>query len=515
MSMNPSNKKILFIFLIILSVVCSGCITPSNDGNNSKKDTLIWAVLTPESIYPLDVTNDNFWTIIPNVFNGLVDFDEDFRIIPSLAVSWNNPDNLTWRFSLRPGVKFHDGNNFTAEDVKFSLENSTRRFDAIIREILILDKYTIEFKTYEPTPNLLSRLAHTAIIYCKNNAEQPDGPRLIGTGPYRLADYEIDAYTTLERFDGYWGEKPEIKTVIFKAMDDTEERLNALRSGAIDIAEYNIDDSIDQIMQEENITVVKFPPLSIYFIGFDMRENGSYGFPDGKNPTADVRVRKAIYQAIDITPLINGPFKGLAQPESQLVTSYIFGYNPEIIRLPYNLSSSRQLLEEAGYKQGLSIILDCITEGFPYNAENCYLITQQLSKVGIHVTMNNLSMDEFNKKVVSERNTSMYLVGYGMISVDGGWFYDLFIRSVGEYTGMYNSGFYSNPEVDRLGEAASQEMNPETRLQLLQQGFSIALVDDVMVVPLFSQELLTLTRKNIELEPRADLRIIVKDIRIS
>ncbi|NTW44431.1 MAG: hypothetical protein HGB14_08365, partial [Anaerolineaceae bacterium] len=100
---------------------------------------------------------------------------------------------------------------------------------------------------------------------------------------------------------------------------------------------------------------------------------------DGMNPTADVRVRKAIYQAIDIDPLMNGPFKGFAQPESQFITPFIFGYNPEIIRLPYNLSSSRQLLEEAGYKQGLSIVLDCITEGFPYNAENCNLITQQLS----------------------------------------------------------------------------------------------------------------------------------------
>ncbi len=512
--MNLSKKKTLFISLIVLLVVSSGCITPTNNDNNSKKELLIWAVLAPESIYPLNVTHDNFWTIIPNVFNGLVDFNKDFRIIPSLAVSWNNPDNLTWRFSLRPGVKFHNGDNFTAEDVKFSLENVTTSFDAIIKEILILDNYTIEFKTYEPIPNLLSHLAHTAIIYCKNTAEQPDGPRLIGTGPYRLADYEIDNYTKLERFDGYWGGKPEIKTVIFKVMEDTEERLNALRSGAIDIAEYNIDDSIDQIMQEKNITVVKFPPLSIYFIGFDMRENGSYGYPNSRNPTADVRVRKAIYQAIDIDPLIRGPFKGFAQPESQLVTSYIFGYNPEIKRLPYNLSSSRKLLAEAGYEQGFSVTLDCITEGFPYNAENCYLISQQLSKVGISVMMNNLSMDEFNKKIVSERNTSMYLVGYGMISVDGGWFYDLFIRSIGDSGGTYNSGHYSNPEVDRLGDAASQEMNPEKRLQLLQQGFSIALVDDVMVVPLFSQELFMLTAKNIEVEPRADLRSVVKDIKL-
>jgi peptide/nickel transport system substrate-binding protein len=512
MPMNPSKKKSLFISFIIVVVASSGCMTPSNDDNNSKKDILIWAVLAPESIYPLNVTHDNFWTIIPNVFNGLVDFNKDFRIIPSLAVSWNNPDNLTWRFSLRPGVKFHNGDNFTAEDVKFSLENATTRFDEIIKEILILDDYTIEFKTYEPAPNLLSRLAHTAIIYSKYTAEQPDGPRLIGTGPYRLADYEIDNYTSLERFDGYWGEKPKIKTVIFKLMEDTEERLDALSSGTIDIAEYNIDDSIDQIMQEENITVVKFPPLSIYFIGFDMRENGSYGYPNSRNPTADVRVRKAIYQAIDIDPLIQGPFKGFAQPESQLVTSYIFGYNPEIERLPYNLSSSRKLLAEAGYEQGFPITLDCITEGFPYNAENCYLITQQLSQVGISVTMNNLSMDEFNKKIVTERNTSMYLVGYGMISVDGGWFYDLFIRSIGNSTGTYNSGYYSNPEVDRLGDAASKEMVPAKRLQLLQQGFSIALVDDVMVVPLFSQELLMLTAKNIKVDPRADLRSVVKDI---
>jgi peptide/nickel transport system substrate-binding protein len=299
---------------------------------------------------------------------------------------------------------------------------------------------------------------------------------------------------------------------VFKAIEDDEERLDALLSGTIDIAEYNIDEKIDQIMQEENITLAKYPPLSTYIIGFDMRQNGSYGFPDGRNPTADLRVRKAIYQAIDIAPLINGPFKDFAKPESQFITPYIFGYNPDITRLSYNVTSSKQLLAESGYEQGFDIVMDCITEGFEYNAENCYLITQQLSKVGIHVVMNNLSIDEFNKKVVLERNTSMYLIGYGTISVDGGWVYDLFIRSVGDYFGMYNSGYYTNTEVDRLGAAASQEMDSEIRLRLLQEGFRIALVDDIVVIPLFSQELFTLTAKNIDLKPRADLRFVVKDI---
>jgi peptide/nickel transport system substrate-binding protein len=512
---NQSNIKIIFISFITLLLFCSGCITTSNhdNNNNSKKDILILGVLSAESIYPLDVTNENYLTIVPNIFNGLVEFDENFRIIPSLAVSWNNPDNLTWRFSLRQGVKFHNGNDFTAEDVRFTFDALYGGFDSIIKNISILDNFTIEFKTKEPNPGLLSRLAHIGIIFCRNVFEQPDGQGLIGTGAYRLADYEIDNYTTLERFDEYWGEKPEIKTVVFKAIEGDEDRLDALLSGTIDIAEYNIDDKIDQIMAEENITLVKYPPLSTYFIGFDMRENNSYGFPDGMNPTADVRVRKAIYQAIDIAPLIHDPFKGFAQPESQFITPFIFGYDPEIERLPYNVTSSKQLLVEAGYEQGFDIIMDCITEGFEYNAENCYLITQQLSTVGIHVTMNNLSIDEFNKKVVSERNTSMYLVGYGTISVDGGWVYDLFIRSVGDHLGRYNSGYYSNAEVDRLGAAASKEIDSEKRMQLLQEGFRIAMVDDVVVVPLFSQELFVLTVKNIDLEPRADLRVVIKDIR--
>jgi peptide/nickel transport system substrate-binding protein len=507
------KKSIFFSFLILLSC-CSGCITPSGLDNedNSKKDTVVLGVLFNETIYPLGTNNDNFWTIVPNIFNGLVEFDENFRIIAALAVSWNNPDNLTWRFYLRQGVRFHNGEDFSADDVKYSLDTMSSGFDSIIKNITVVDAYTVELRTYAPYPGLLERLAHVGLIYCKNVTEK-EGPLLIGTGPYRLVDYEINNYTTLEWFDEYWGEKPPIKTVVFKAIEDNEARLDALLSGAIDIAEYNIDERFDEIQQEQNIAVVKYPPLSTYFIGFDMRENGSYGYPDGNNPTADVRVRKAIYQAINVTSLINGPFKGFAQPESQLFSHFVFGYNPGIERFPYNLSSARQLLTDAGYEQGFNITMDCITEGYPYNAENCYLITQQLSKIGIHIHMNNLSVVDFNRKVVNERNTSMYLVGWGAISVDGGWFYDLIIRSVGEDVGKLNSGYYSNPEVDRLGIAASQQMNPEKRLLLLKEGFRIALVDDVMVVPLLSQELLILTTKNIVFPPRADLRVVVKDIR--
>ena len=245
-----------------------------------------------------------------------------------------------------------------------------------------------------------------------------------------------------------------------------------------------------------------------------MREKGSYAFPDGANPTADVRVRKAIYLAINVTQLIKGPCNGLAEPISQLIAPGIFGYNPKIARLPYNLTESKRLLAEAGYVHGFNITVDNIEKGV--NIQSCCLIAQQLSEVGINVTLTNLSFLDFTQKVLVNRNTSMYLVGYGgSMTVDGGMEYNSFIQSISENTGSVNSGYYSNPEVDRLGIEASQEMSPAARLKLLQEGFRIALVDDIAYVPLFNWDNLILTANNVIFSPYADQRMIIKDIKFT
>jgi peptide/nickel transport system substrate-binding protein len=157
--------------------------------------------------------------------------------------------------------------------------------------------------------------------------------------------------------------------------------------------------------------------------------------------------------------------------------------------------------------------MDCITEMYDYNKENCLLIAEQLSEIGINISLNEMSSEEFNQKVVIEKNTSLWLVGWGTISVDGGVVYDYFIRTEGEnFLGFYNSGHYSNLSVDLLGENASIEMDSDLRQKYLKDGFKIAIVDDVIVVPLFSQELFVFTSKNIDLEPRADLKLIVENI---
>ena len=513
---NDIKKISISIICLLIIIGLSGCIDIS-DNNNGKdikdKDVLIVGFFDNLSLDPLRLNVKNQITIKPNIFNGLVEFDEKFKIIPALSESWNNPDNLTWRFFLRENVKFHNGYNFTAEDVKYSIDEIFVSFKSFIKEVIIVNNFTIEIKTYEPYPGFLSKLAQSFIVFSKKYIEETETNWPIGTGAYKLSDYEENNYTKLERFDGYWKEKPSIKTVIFRLIEDDQERINELISGNIDIVEYNIDESIDEILQQEGIKLVKYPPLSTYIIGFDLRENGSYGFPDNENPTSDLRVRKAIYHAIDIEPLINGPFKGLAIPATQFITPYIFGYNPKIERLSYDVDLARDLLEEAGYSEGFDIEMDCITENYEYNLENVRLIADQLSEIGINVSLNCLSMEEFNKKVVTEKNTSLWLVGWGTISIDGGVVYDYFLRAEGEnLTGFLNSGHYYNPEVERLGDEAFSEMNSEERLKRLQEGFKIAIVDDVIVVPLFTQELFDFTADYVDFEPRADLKLVVENI---
>jgi peptide/nickel transport system substrate-binding protein len=506
-------KKIIFFIIIILIIsISTGCI---NDSNNNQKEILTIGFMKADSIYPYSINTFNRYFLFSNIFNSLVEFDESFNIIPALAESWNNPDALTWRFFLRKGVKFHNGENFTSEDVKYSLNFTINNiYISFIKDVKIINNHTIDIITFEPYPGLLQRLAHIFLVIPNNYDYEKEMGKPIGTGPYRFVDYDENNYTKLEIFEDYWGETPKINTVIYKIIENQQERINHLLSGNIDIAEYNIDENIEKLKNESSIKIKKYPPLATYIIGFDFRENNSYGFSDGNNPTADIRVRKAIYHAIDIDPLIKGPFKGYATPASQLLTPYIFGYNPDIKRLTYNVSLAKELLIEAGYGDGFQIELDCITVDYDYNNLNCELIKEQLSKIGVEVKLNKLSIDEFNKKVVYNQNTSLWIVGWGTVSSDGGDVYNSFLMSRTEnLTGFYNSGYYSNPKVDAIGLEVSIEMNSKKRSELLQEGFRIAHLDDIFVIPLFSQELLILTSNNIDIIPRADERIIIKDIK--
>ena len=488
-------KKLSLLCLILLFVLMiSGCFNRNVDDNKEKstKDTLI--IGTTDGIFGFHPYMDSYdvstMTVNMNIFNSLVEFDQIFRTKPKLASSWNNPNNLTWRFYLRRDVKFHNGYDFTSEDVKYTIDLIKGNERSVLRDLLvsvkeveIVDNYTVDIITERPCPILLNKLVDIPIV-SKQYQEEGTKKWPIGTGAYKLVEYDPGNFTILERFDDYWGEQLEVKNVTFEVIQDDEERKNALFDGEIDIAELILPSYYQEVLENPRVNAVLCTHPTVMFLSFDFRENDSVGFKGEKNPLVDVRVRKAIYHSINITYIINNVLNGsdFAEPASQFVSPMIFGYNPDITRLPYDPEKAKELMKEAGYEDGFNLVLDA-SEDVYHHILICELVQTQLSDI-INVSLNFMPTMEYFMKIGS-RNSSFYIIGWVASTGDGAEIFDYMLRTVDQEAGVgtYNMGYYSNPEVDRIGENVSHIMNPESRLELMQEGFRIAM-EDVAWVPL-------------------------------
>lgn len=517
------NNKVNRLSVVLLSILIfssiTGCINQDENGNDNNpiRNSLIIGVGgNVFGFFPwLESYDVTTMMINMNIFNSLVEFDQIFRTKPKLATSWNNPNNLTWRFYLRENVKFHNGYNFTAEDVKYTIDFIKGNESHVLRDLLlsieevkIIGNYTVDIITEKPCPILLNKLTDIPIA-SKRYVEETTKRWPIGTGAYKLIEYVPDEHVKLERFDDYW-EEPEVKNVTFKIIEDDEEMKNATIAGEIEIAGHIQQRFYEEILNCSNIRVERFSQPTVVFLSFDFRENDSVAFKGEKNPLSDVRVRKAIYHAINITYIINSVLNGsnFAEPASQFVTPLIFGYNPNIERLPYDPEKSIELMEEAGYEEGFELVIDCNEESYSLK-QICEIIQTQLSDI-IDVKLNFLPLEDYYMKI-GTRNSSCYIIGWLAGTGDGGEIFDYMIRTVDQEAGVgtYNLGYYSNPEVDRIGENISHILAPKTRLELMQEGFRIAM-EDIAWVPLYIPKCIYAIANYIAWDP--GMAIAVEDI---
>lgn len=514
-------KKImnfLILSILILNIfLISGCIDDSKSKDNRvDNDIFIGMVDNISGFYPWMYSRDtSTLSVNINLFNCLSEIDpQSLKFVPALAESWNNLDNVTWRFFLRKGVKFHNGDIFTAEDVKFTIEymrNYSYHKEELesISEIVILDNYTIDIKTYKPYPMLLYKLG-TLFIISKNymrEIEDTNETWPIGTGAYKLSDYIPGDHITFERFDDYWKGKPEVKKVTFKKMNNIEELKNALIKGEIDIVPLSVDD-VDEIKNTKGLDVKSVQTPAVIYLSFDFRVNDSFGFKESKNPVSDVGVRKAIYHAINIETIIEKYLNGSATPISQFITFHTFGYNPNISRLPFDLETAKQLMKEAGYEDGFTIEIDIPDSPKWLNISG--EIANQLSEIKINIILNPQPKFEYYSKLYY-RNTSLYLAGWNPLDAESTIKLLLHTPNLQESLGIWNYGNYSNHEVDRLCEILSYTIITNERKEYIQEIFSIA-ASDVAWVPLFSNKAFYGTLNDIVWSPRPSLFIWVEEI---
>jgi|KBSSwiStaDraftv2_1062776.scaffolds.fasta_scaffold01237_2 peptide/nickel transport system substrate-binding protein len=464
------------------------------------------------------------------VYEFLVDRDKQLGLVPSLAESWTQVNPTTWRFKLRPGVKFHDGTPFTADDVVFSYERAradTSQLRAYATAAGVpkkIDDLTVEFVTNGPNPIELEHVATINIMskaWCeKNRCMKPQNfgakEDMItaregnGTGPYMLVSRQPDVKTVLKKNPNWWGLKVpgywdgNVDDVIYTPIVSDATRVAALISGEVDLINDPPPQDVPRLAQTPNIKVIEGVENRIVFIGMDQaRDELLYSNVKGKNPFKDLRVRQALYQAIDIDAINKNTMRGLSKPTGAILPSPKTS-TPEIEkRLPFDKEKAKKLLADAGYPNGFEVTLDCPNNRYVNDERICQALAAMWSQIGITIKLNSMPRAVYFPKL-EKTDTSLYMLGWGGASTDGIFTLQPVLSSYnGKGDGDFNYGRYTNAKVDELTAKVKVDMNQEHRVSLIQEAL-LAQNAQVNLLPLHRQVIPWASRGNVTVPHRAD-----------
>jgi peptide/nickel transport system substrate-binding protein len=513
------------ITLIFLAALAAGAVDAK---------TLRWAGRGDMQTTDPHSQNENLTNNINSlVYETLTERTKTLGLRPSLAVSWQQLGPTTWRFQLRPGVKFHDGTPFTADDVVFSYERA--RADSSQLKVYSnaagipkkIDDLTVEFTTSGPNP---IELEHVQTIYImsrawceKNRATKPQNytqkedmitaHQANGTGPYMLKSREPDIKTVLFKNPQWWGIKEKLfegnaDEVIYQPIVSDATRLAALISGEVDLINDPPPQDVPRLKQNPAIKVLEGTENRIVFIGMDQkRDELLYSSIKGKNPLKDKRVRQALYQAIDIEAIKNNTMRGLSNPSGAMLPSPAQS-TPEIEkRLPYDKAKAKQLLTEAGYADGFEVTLDCPNNRYVNDEKICLAVAAMWAQVGIKAEVNAMPRTNYFPKL-EKTDTSMYMLGWGGGATDAIFILQPVLSTKNDKgDGDYNYGRYSNPKLDELVAKVKVDMVPEQRLKEIRDAL-LAHNAEINHIPLHRQVIPWATRSNVTAVHRADNQVI-------
>ena len=465
-------------------------------------------------------------SILSNIFDTLVRFDKDIKVLPGLSESWSNPEPKVWIMKLRKGVKFHNGNTFNADDVVFSFnriknwkKSGFKGKVSMIDKVEKVDDYTVKFITKKAFPVFLRKLTYLAILdkeTVENKSDDWVGLHPIGTGPYKLELWRKGDQIKLKANQDYWAGKPKFDEVIFRVLSNNATRTAAILSGEVDLINRVPVVDVNRIKSNSKLNTFVKPGLRLIYLQMDQfRDKSPYvQTADGKNPFMDVRVRRAIYYGIDEDAIIQYIMKGFAVPAAQFHPSVVVGYDPSIKRVKYDPAKAKELLAEAGYPNGFSVTLDAPNNRYINDAQIAQAIAASLAKIGIKVKVSAVPKSSFFPKTAKQL-TSFFLIGWASSDGDGSSMLDGVVHSKDDARGYgrYNNGKYSNPRVDKLIEESDANMDPKSRVKQMQEAQRIAILEDQSIIPLHYQVDIYASSKKIDFEPRTDSRIWAFDIK--
>jgi len=461
-------------------------------------------------------------TVARHVFESLVQVDADGQLQPGLAESWRAVDPTTWEFRLRQGVRFHDGQELTAEDVIFSLDRpsalvkSPGPFTAFTRPIVskeIVDARTIRLRTatpYGPLPLDLSNvfIVSRKIAAAASTDDFNTGKAVIGTGPWRFASWRRGEAVHLVRNDAHWGLKPAFERVTLRIITSDPARMAALLSGDVDAIETVPTADIVKLRGNERFTVEQRASWRTLFFHPDhARDRSPHVFDKAgrvleKNPLRDVRVRRAISMAIDRSALVAKTMEGLATPATNVVAPGILGHDDTLKPDPYDPVAARKLLAEAGWPDGFGMTLHGPNDRYINDEQVVQTVAQMLSRIGIAVKVETMPVAVYFARA-RKHDFSFAMLGWG--SNAGDFALRTLVGTPNPETGWgtWNWGRYSNAKVDALVQSSLTNVDPRKRDAITREAMAIAMGDHA-VIPLHHQFASWAMRRGIRYTPRLD-----------
>jgi peptide/nickel transport system substrate-binding protein len=497
----------------------------------------IASAFDPQTMDPHSLALQYHTRVVFSIYESLVGRDRRYRLVPVLATDWAQTDPLTWRFRLRPDVHFHDGSLFTADDAVFSFERalappSQRQFVLKgVRRVRKLDPLTIAFDLSAPDAMLPQKLVLVAMMSKHwaqahhveraqdfNARQETFGVRNAnGTGAYRLVRYEPDIRTTLAAFPQWWNRKSadngNVDSATFVTIRSDATRLAALQSGEVDLVLDPPYQDVERLRHDPDVAITQVDDVSTEFLAFDQASAALPGVPpaaDGtpRNPFRDVRVRRAVYQGINIDLVIQKVLKGLATPTADLLAPE-FGA-PAAAGDPrprFDPVHARELLRQAGYPDGFDLKMDCVNVAFREHV--CQAIAAMLTQVGIRTALHTWPGTQFFP-MITQGKVSLAEYGFTGTSEDAWQGLNGLLHTWDkDGGGTFNAGRYSNPRLDALIDAVRTELDPARRRALVAAALKMA-GDDIAYVPLYRRTLSWAMQKKVHVVMLPDDTIPVR-----
>ena len=484
--------------------------------------------------YTLNETTTN--AHLGHVYEGLTKRGKDLAIQPGLAERWEvSDDGLTWRFFLRKGVKFHNGNDFTADDVVFSAKRVREQgsnFQTRVpsdSEFVKVDDHTVDVKLKKPNP-ILNYQWDTWYIMDKewaeaNNTAAPTPAAATspshsslnanGTGPFRIESHQPGVKTVFKVNKDWWG-KPEhnLDEIVFTPIGSDATRVAALLSGEVDVIEPVPLQDIQRVNSSANAKVMTGPELRTIFLGFDQtRDELLFSNVKGKNPFKDKRVREAFYKAIDVETIKTRVMRGLSTPSPLMIAPELVTFEQDFPRPKADPEAAKKLLAEAGYPNGFEVGMDCPNDRYVNDEAICQAAVSMLARIGVKVNLMAQPKAQYFAKVLKSGNynTSFYLLGWTPGTFDG---HNVLHDIEGcrdnpqSSRGESNLGNFCNKEHDELTDKVLVENDTKKRDEYMKQAFKITF-DEYGYIPLHQQSLAWGVSNKVKLTQRADNSVLL------